>query len=173
MPRPDPVAAWWLVPSRNCGDRLIARGVRLREACRGLCHAIRTLAGLYTRSRGARIYEVIPASGWGPISSPALFLLPEMAVDARALFDRSDLLMAEALELLESCDCARGCTSCTGRHELPAASSMPEIIPDRAASAALARCLLGRDLAGDDGTGGRRDAPADAGPRVIRVSRGS
>ena len=155
--------ALWVVPGAEVSARLRAAGIPPGAASRGLCHALRTLAGLYTVSGESRVFEAAPVAGWRGSSSPAMFLLAQEAADVRALFGSACELLRDAFELLDTCGCARGCDSCTGRH-LPPDPAAPELVPDRADSLALVRGLLG------GGEGSRK--PLGHGPRVIRVRGG-
>lgn len=149
---PPRIDAWWVSPTREVVARTLRAGVALREASRGLGHALRCVAGFYGRSTEPDLWEAYPLAGHGAVESPAVFLLVADADDADALLAAAPRMLRDAIELLDGCSCAKGCGSCTGRHprlgrELHGGGPFEEpgrgfTTPDRHEAVRLGRALL-------------------------------
>ena len=101
-------------------------------------------------------WGAVPLGGPSPVEGPVGFLLAPSSLDAEALHAAAATFLSECLEVVETCECSRGCGSCTGGDPQSASESpAARTVPDRHHVAALLRELLGADDSHDldDGQG--------------------
>jgi hypothetical protein len=172
------MTAVWLEPEPALVDRVREDGHSVLDACLGLGHILRLYSALYVTIPPDDLFAGYVRGEGFAITPRAVFLLGRMRTWfgsgrgwAKTVLRRAPEILRDGLEILESCECRKGCPSCVGYHEIPRVRSgrtppsEPVLVghaPAKGAAQALLRGIL------ENRAAVRGEAP---GRKIRRASR--